>query len=142
MTRTRQPFPLTLDLDALHAAYQAAPGITEIATDRDRTIDRRRYQVAGTDGSTTTVPLPTPAPDGTAEIILAADRDHVAAALGVLVEHTGNPHYQCGPRNARERAMLESLNLLMHSADQGRCACGNRFDGDNLCLLSACAHEV
>jgi hypothetical protein len=38
---------------------------------------------------------------------------------------------------------IDSAGLLSYlDLDEGICTCGNHFDGDNLCVPSACEREV
>ena len=46
------------------------------------------------------------------------EHQHAAAvrALDILIEHTGDQHLHCGPRNDRERALIDCINATNNFA--------------------------
>lgn len=129
--------PEVIDLDALHAAYLAEG--YEMTGDNGLTRGYAKQVKPLAGKQLLSIPLPAALADRSVDQVLV--RTLIERAIDWLVSTTGNPHLEIGPRNDRERALIAALNIAHGGPVGDFCACGNRFDADNLCMPSACALE-
>lgn len=109
---TTAPLPTDLDLNAIHEAFLAA-GFTHV-TSEGLDTPNWAYLKPGDDFGFIALPNPTLGFTGDGLFCTPDIQRKVAVqALDALIEHTGNPHLHCGPRNARERAYVEALNAAL-----------------------------
>jgi hypothetical protein len=78
--------------------------------------------------------LPTPPAPGGEDTDLRAEVERLLERVAASKDETLSRGWVAGS--------LRAVLAARGDADQGaRCSCGNRFDGDNLCMVSACQWE-
>lgn len=106
--------PTELDLHAIHESLLAA-GFTHDTRLGDQTPNWV-YITPGTDFEFVSLPHPERGFFDNPETFdtVATQQAVAVRALDILIEHTGDPHLHCGPRNDRERAFAESFNEALN----------------------------
>lgn len=106
--------PRELDLRAIHEAFLAAGFThdTRLGTDTENWV----YLKPGDEFGFIALPNPYNGFNGDGAFFTPEHQRQVAVqALDTLIEHTGNPHLHCGPRNEREQALIDALNAASTS---------------------------
>lgn len=107
---TATPLPRELDLLAIHESLLAAGFArdTRLGDDTPNWV----YLKPGDDFGFLSLPHPERGffDDPETFETVATQQAVAVRALDALIEHTGDPHLHCGPRNDRERAFIDALN--------------------------------